>query len=195
MLLRKTAKVENRDTAPADFAETKHEQVEETQPEVSHAEPEVSGPSVEHEEARETDFSFSESVPEEVYETGSPFAEPVEAEPAMAETHEEAVSEFETSPVEEEVTAFEPVAEFESDQEAGEVIYDSGDSMEAEVERSPFDSAADFEPVVSGGGVQQVIGAGACRRSFARSRWPPTPERAHCRSADRRSRRRTKAAQ
>ena len=155
------AKVENREMGAADFEAARHEPAAEPQPEISAARPEVSHSSFEavpvagHEavetfESRETDFAFTESTPsEETSGTGSPFAEP-----AMTEsTAVEAVSEAEASPIEE-VTAFEPVGGFESNQEAGEIIYDATESpTPSPFEPSPFDSAAAFEPAGSGVGL------------------------------------------
>ncbi|MFN0277712.1 MAG: hypothetical protein ACKVRN_03825 [Pyrinomonadaceae bacterium] len=164
-----TAKVEARETTPADAEEAKQEQVHDTQPEVSHEEAsheEVSHEEVSHEEVshevaydpdaktaefRDTDFAFTESEPaEQVQEVETPFSEHVEAAPATEESREEAVSETEVSPVEEEVTAFEPDAEFDSEQESGEVIFDA---PETEAEHSPFDSSPDFEPAGAGVGI------------------------------------------
>lgn len=161
-----TAKIENREMGAADFEDAHHEHAEESQPETfesfqPEAQEAIAEPEVSHEvettgdwqeaapvEASETDFAFTESSPaEEVYDAGSPFAEPV-----MEEVHEEAVSEIEVvadQPVEEEVTAFDPVTEFES---AGEVIYDAEESHGGEMP-SPFDSAADFEPAGAGVGL------------------------------------------
>jgi len=125
-----TVKVENRQEAqPAVEAQP----VAEAQPEVHEEVQQVEAPAEVHEpspvEAHETDFAFTESVPTEaVQEVESPFSAPVEAE---------VVSEVE------EVTEVEAVAE--ADQE-GEVIFDAGESLGAEIhEPSPFDSKVDFE--------------------------------------------------
>lgn len=151
-----TAKIENREMGAADFEQTHPEAEEPTQPAISAAMPEVSEPSfkaepaVETTESRETDFAFTESTPtEELQGSASPFAEP-----ATAETPVEAVSDAEVSPIEEKVTAFEPVAEFENHHEAGEVIYDSSEPpAPSPFEPSPFDSAAAFEPAGAGVGI------------------------------------------
>ncbi len=164
------AKIQNREMGAADFEDAHHEQAEKPQPETfesfqPEAQEEVAEPEVSHEvetagdrhegapvESHETDFAFTESSPaEEVHDAASPFAEAVDAEPAVAETHEDAVSEIEASPAEEEVTAPEPVTEFDGSQETGEVIYDSDESRGGEMP-SPFDSAADFEPAGAGVG-------------------------------------------
>ena len=134
-----TAKIENREMVATDFENARREQVEVTRPEAAaQAEPEVvyqAEPVAEH----ATDFAFTESQTEAG--AGSPFTEPVEAEPT--EAYGEITPEIEALPVEE-VTAFEPVEDFQP----GEVIYDRAP------ESSPFDSAADLEPAIAGiGGV------------------------------------------
>ena len=137
-----TAKTENREMVAADFEKAGQAQAEEPQPEVSQpVEAEVvyeAEPVAQEEEERGTDFSFTESEPEvERFDAASPFVKPVETE---------------VSPDEEEVTAFEPVADFQE----GEVIYDS---EPAPAQTSPFDSAADLEPATAGiGGVQVKTG-------------------------------------
>lgn len=161
-----TAKIENREMGAADFEEAHHDHADAAQPETSESfqpetREEVAEPEVSHEVetaddrheaapvgSHETDFAFTESSPvEEVHDAGSPFAEPV-----MEEVHEATVSEVEVGevqPVEEDVAASEPVAEFEN---VGEVIFDSDESRAGEMP-SPFDSAADFEPAGAGVGV------------------------------------------
>lgn len=135
-----TAKVENREMGAADFEQARHEHAEQTQPEISSVRPEVSEPSF---ESRETDFAFTESTPsEKVSDATSPFGESVEA-----------VSDPGTSPAEE-ATAFEPVADTETDQDAGEIIYDAVESPAPQTfVPSPFDSAAAFEPAGAGVGL------------------------------------------
>jgi hypothetical protein len=151
-----TVKAENRQVAEPSFEEARSEesqQAAEAQPEVHEATPEetyqAETPVEVHEPSpvddHATDFAFTESVPAEaIQEVESAFSEPVSA--------------VEVSPVEEvqveEVTAFEPVVETtEADHEGGEVIFDAGESLGAEVvETSPFDSAADFEPATAGVG-------------------------------------------
>jgi hypothetical protein len=137
-----TAKTEDRQIAEPNFEHVPAEQVQEPTYDVVYEEGVETGPeAVEtaHEEVYEPadvegtrDFSFAESgAGETVEEAASPFAEPVEAE---------------------EVTAFEPVAEPEGD-EAGEVIFDAGESLGSELhETSPFDKAADLEPAMAGVG-------------------------------------------
>lgn len=142
-------------TAKAEAHSEASQPAVEAQPEVQEAAPveshEVETPAEVHEpspvevhevEEHATDFAFTESVPvEAIQEVESPFSEPVSA--------------VEVSEVQaEEVTAFEPIVEAtEADHEGGEVIFDAGESLGAELhETSPFDSAVDFEPATVGVG-------------------------------------------
>lgn len=133
-----SAKAESRETAPADFERAQQEQqatvesapVEEVQPETQ---VEASGEWHEETPAAETEtagFEFTESTPEVEVHEASPFSEPVAEQPV------------------EEVSA-----EFQSEEQSGEVVFDAGSSMGSEkIESSPFDVAADLEPATVGAG-------------------------------------------
>jgi len=87
------------------------------------------------EEAPQTDFAFTESAPDEIiHEAESPFAHPVEAVEAAPE----------------EVTAVEPVVSEGESEDAGEVIFDAGESLATEPEPSRFDEAPELEPATAG---------------------------------------------
>lgn len=181
-----TAKAENRQVAEANFEDVRAEEAQpaaEAQPEAAPVESHPVETSAEvHEpspvEYQGTDFAFTESVPvEAVQEVESPFSSPVET------VEVEAVSEVEVSATEvpaEEVTAFETVAET-TEQEAGEVIFDAGESLGAEVhEPSPFDSTVDFEP--AGAGVGGSVKTGKKSKEKAVEVSPANVGRVHTKS-------------